>query len=124
MLPLKFRLKNKKDIERVFRKGKTVKSGFLFLKFAENELLDSRIAFSIGLRYSKKAVKRNRAKRILREAAKSFLKELKPGFDLVFFIDKNFRDDIELRDAKNQMKKTLLRADLISKNKSSPNYKP
>ncbi|MFO7806866.1 MAG: ribonuclease P protein component [Candidatus Moraniibacteriota bacterium] len=120
MLPLEFRLKSKKDIERVFKNGKTVKSSFLFLKFCENNLDHSRIAFSVGLRYSKKAVKRNRAKRILREAAKTFLQEVKPGFDLVFFLDKNFNEDLRLEQTQKQMKKALTYAKLV---KNSLNIK-
>jgi ribonuclease P protein component len=113
MLPPESRLKSNKEIEKVFKNGKTVKNSFLFLKFAPNNSKQSRIAFSVGLRYSKKALKRNRAKRILREVARDFLKDIKPGYDLVFFLDKNFSKEPELEKTKIPMKKTLLAAGLI-----------
>lgn len=118
MLPQEFRLKSNRDIEKVFKSGKTVRSSFLFLKFAPNSSgsQQSKIAFSIGLRYSKKAVKRNRAKRVLREAAKNFLKDIKPGYNLVFFLDKNFSQDLNLEEANVQMNKTLSAAGLLESN--------
>ncbi|MDZ7611850.1 MAG: ribonuclease P protein component [Candidatus Moranbacteria bacterium] len=113
MLPAESRLKSKKDIEEVFRKGRTVKSSFLFLRYAHNNLEQTRIAFSVGLRYSKKAVSRNRAKRVLRESAREFLPEINPGYDLVFFLDKNFKDELMLSQTKEKMAKTLEQASLL-----------
>jgi ribonuclease P protein component len=119
MLAKKYRLKNNSDISRVFRNGKTVRSSFLFLKFSPNNLENTRIAFSIGLNYSKKAPERNRMKRVLRVACYHCLNEIKSGFDLVFFLDKNFKEtDHKIINSKNSSKlvsENLQKADLIKK---------
>jgi len=81
MLPLKNRLKRKKDFERVFEKGKGFRQDFLFLKIVENNKQNSRFAFSVGQKVSKKAVVRNRIKRILREATKARFPNVKPAID-------------------------------------------
>lgn len=67
----------KKDIERVFQQGKTVRSGFFFIKFLKNEINYLRVATIVPSKAVKKAVKRNYIKRILTETIRSghFLKK-------------------------------------------------
>jgi ribonuclease P protein component len=119
MLAKKYRLKSNSDISRVFRNGKTVKSSFLFLKFAPNDLETTRIAFSVGLNYSKKAPERNRMKRVLRVASYHYLNEIKPGFDLVFFLDKKFKETspkvVNSENSDKLVLENLQKADLIKK---------
>lgn len=45
----------------------------------------SRIGFSVGLKFSKKATERNKAKRLLREAARRHATELVNGYDIIIF---------------------------------------
>lgn len=77
------RLKKKKDLERVFRRGQGFKEGFLFLKIVSNNLKTSRFAFVISLKVAKKASLRNKIKRRLREIIKIKLPKMKTGFDIV-----------------------------------------
>lgn len=86
MLAKKYRLKSAKEIENVFKQGKSTRSGFLFLNYCGNNLSCCRIAFSVGIKYSKKAIDRNRAKRLLREEMKQYLGRLAPGFDIVVYL--------------------------------------
>lgn len=88
MLPLKNRLKKTPEINQVFLKGKFLSCGFLSLKYFVSPDQPFRFAFSIGLSYSPKAVQRNKAKRILREAVKKNSAILPKGIDGVFFINK------------------------------------
>lgn len=88
MLPSKNRLKKKKDFERVFKKGKGFKEGFLFLKIAKNNLKVNRFGFVVAKKFSKKAVLRNRVKRRLREALKMKLPKIKRGYDGVLVVAK------------------------------------
>jgi len=98
MLPEKFRLQDFGEIEKVKKEGKLIQNplfGLLVLKREDNGL--SRFAFIVSLKISKKSTKRNRAKRLLSEVVRSFLPEIKDGFDLVFLakksiIDKSFWD--------------------------------
>lgn len=86
MLPKEHRLKDKKEIETVFQRGRLVFSHFLFLKYLPNQKHVSRVAFSVGLKFSKKAVERNRVKRILRAVIYRELPGIISGYDLVFYI--------------------------------------
>jgi len=83
VLPKKHRLKKKKEFERVFKKGKSAKKDFLFIKFIKNSLDTTRFGFIVSRKISKKAVVRNKVKRRLREATREMLPEIKPGYDIV-----------------------------------------
>ena len=84
MLPLKNRLKKKKDFENVFAGGKTAKARYFFLRTIKTDSIDSRIGFIVSKKVSKKAVERNRIKRLFREAVRLDMARIKPGYDLVF----------------------------------------
>lgn len=113
MLAKRYKLKSNSEISKVFKNGKTVKSSFLFLRYQFNNSDHPRIAFSIGLKYSKKAVDRNHAKRILRASADSFINEIKPNCDLIFYFDKSFQEKLNLQETKEVMRSCLLRANLL-----------
>lgn len=83
MLPQKNRLKKTKDFENVWHKGKIARESFLLLKFAKNNLDESRFGFAVGMKVSKKAVVRNKIKRWLREAIRTNLTNIKPGIDII-----------------------------------------
>ncbi len=65
------RLKSRKDIERVFKEGKSF-SNFpfrvVYLQAPAQETSSLQAGFSVSTRYFKKAVDRNRVKRLMREA--------------------------------------------------------
>lgn len=113
MLLKKYKLKSNSEISRVFKNGKTVKSSFLFLRYRPSENEITRIAFSIGLKYSKKAVMRNQAKRILRASSKELMKKIKKGYDLVFYFDKNFQEPLDSKIVLEKMKSCLYSANLL-----------
>ena len=77
------RLKQKKDIERVFRKGENFKEDFLILKLAKNSLNKVRFAFIVSQKVSKKATIRNKIRRRLKDLAQSKLKKIKKGMDVL-----------------------------------------
>lgn len=84
MLPKRNRLKNKKEIERVLRRGRRFKGDLLVLKILPNSQNKLRFAFLVPRRLSKKAVLRNRIKRVLREIVRMRKEKLRKGFDGVF----------------------------------------
>lgn len=100
MLPKKNRLKKKKDFERVFKEGKGFKEDFLFLKLAKNNLNISRFGFAVGQKISKKAVLRNKIKRMLRELVKARLPKIKIGFDGILVALGPVPGGLETRDYK------------------------
>lgn len=84
MLPKKYRLRLKKDFDRIFKEGKFAGQAFLTLGFVKNKLDISRLAVVVGKKVSKKAVIRNLIKRKAVEIIRLNLGQIKPGFDLVF----------------------------------------
>ncbi|MBI2041398.1 MAG: ribonuclease P protein component [Candidatus Nealsonbacteria bacterium] len=88
MLSKENRLKNTKEIELVFKKGKGFKAGFLFLKLVRNDLKTSRFAFVVSKKAVPKATDRNRIKRRLRDIVRRNAARIKAGFDLVIIVQK------------------------------------
>lgn len=72
-LPKKNRLSKKKDIDRVFKNGRTVKGSSLFIKLLDSPIGYFRFAFIIPSKYLPLAVDRNRARRILSEEVRRTL---------------------------------------------------
>ncbi len=77
------RLRKKKDIERVFGKGKRFKEGFLILKITRNDLSQTRFGFIVSRKVSKKATLRNKIKRRLRAIVGKKMGKLKKGLDVL-----------------------------------------
>ncbi len=84
MLTKRYRLRRRRDLERVFKKGKSEKLDCLIFKKINNGLNINRFAFFIGKKVSQKAVLRNKIKRRMSEIVRNFLPHLKSGFDGVF----------------------------------------
>jgi len=111
MLSKVFRLKKKKDFEKIARSGKTVNSDFLVLKVASNDIKETRVGFVCSKKISKKAITRNRIKRQLREVVKKNLPDLKQGYDIVLFSKTGIlnKDFFEIKaDAEKAFKKAKL----------------
>jgi ribonuclease P protein component len=66
-LPKQVKLKSEKQITLLFKEGKSFTAYPLRFHYIINAKLDSKVLFSAPKRLFKKAVDRNRAKRILRE---------------------------------------------------------
>ncbi len=112
MLPKEHRLKNEKDFELLFKKGRGVFDNFVGIKLKENNLDVSRFGFVVGVKVSKKAVKRNLVKRRLREVVKDKLKDIKPGFDVILII-RPAALDLKLDELKEKTIKSLTKAHLL-----------
>ena len=84
MLAKNQRIRKKKDIERIFKKGKGHKEGLLILKTVKNDLSVSRFGFIVSQKVSKKANVRNKIKRRLREIIKLKINSFPVGTDNLF----------------------------------------
>ncbi len=84
MLSRKNRLPLRTELHRIQKEGKIYHSPFFGLLIAENQLDVARFGLIVSKKIHKKAVKRNRVKRLLRESVRLLLPKLKPGFDVVF----------------------------------------
>ena len=87
MLALRNRLKRQRDFENVFKTGKGFQEGPLYLKVQKNNFQASRFGFIVSKKFSKKAVERNRAKRVLREVIKKNLSQIKAGLDIIIVLN-------------------------------------
>lgn len=90
MLPKKFRLTKKRDFEKVLAEGKIIQGEFFGLAVSQDERNENpKVGFIISNKVSKKAVERNRIRRILREATKKEIEELSQKSLLVFLAKKS-----------------------------------
>lgn len=86
-LPRKFRLSSKKDIDRVFKNGRTVRGSFLFIRFLSGrEEKSSRFALIIPAKHVSLAVDRSKIKRIFSEEIKNPSLLLEHGYDVIIVI--------------------------------------
>lgn len=88
MLPRRNRLKSEAEFNSLFKSGKTFTNDLLIMKLRARtpEQGPTKIGFAVGLKFSKKASLRNQARRWLREATRSRVKEIKPGCEIIFAI--------------------------------------
>jgi ribonuclease P protein component len=86
MLEKNCRLTKKNDFDAVWKKGRSSFDGLLGIKAMLNGLADSRVGIMIGLKVSKKAVERNRIKRIIREAIRGQAEKIPAGLDIVITV--------------------------------------
>ena len=82
MLQSPYRLRRPTDVKRVRQDGRRWRHPLVILLVQSNSLTTSRFAF-VASRHVGKAVQRNRAKRLLREAVHMHLPEIQPGWDCV-----------------------------------------
>lgn len=83
------RIPKTKDFRRAYKKGVLSKKEALILYSIPNSLAYNRIGFSISAKNIKKANRRNRMRRLLKEAYRLNKKCLKKGFDMVIVVKKD-----------------------------------
>lgn len=83
------RLKNREDFNQVFRRGRSVGGSFLFLKVRKSLGGESRFGFIVPSRAAKKAVDRNKIKRIAADTIRSVFFKIKHPVDVVLVFNKN-----------------------------------
>ena len=81
--PRERRLVLARDFQRVYRSGGRARGASLVVVACENGLPVSRLGLSVGRTIWKSAVKRNRIRRVFREAFRLSYPELPSGVDLI-----------------------------------------
>lgn len=92
MLKKELRIRKQKDFDRIFSSGSFFSESFLSAKMAKNDFGFSRFAFIVSNKVSKKAHERNRIKRLLREAIRMSLVNIRQGIDVVFIVKVNISE--------------------------------
>jgi len=103
------RIKRRKDIERVFTRGLRVKHGGMKIFYVENSLHINRIIVT-AVKQVKKAVRRNRQKRLAREAYRNNQYSLKQGYDIAIVL---YPGDYTYTERETQLISSLRKANLI-----------
>jgi ribonuclease P protein component len=114
MLPIKHRLKSKKDFNELFRRGKALSNDVFLMKYEKRADEGLKIGFSVGVKFSKKTVKRNKAKRWMREAVRAMTGEIRPGFQIIFLTNSKFPfEQLNFVLAKEKIRDLLGKAKLL-----------
>ncbi len=113
MLKQRYRLKKKYQFNYVYRVGKSCHGKFLVLVFSPSKNQNIKIGISVSKKVGN-SVKRNRARRLLREAVSPMLNSLKPNYNLII-VAKQAIEGEKLESVFNDLKLTLEKAGLINK---------
>ena len=113
MLPKKYRLIKREDFTTIFSRGCYVSgSEDVVIRYFKTDFPISRIGFPIGKNFSKKAVERNRMRRILRAAVFQYVAKLKPGFDIIVLVKPKHRD-MEFKKITEDLGRVFFKANLL-----------
>ena len=105
MLPIPYRLPTP-DVKQVMRSGRRLASPELVLIYQKNTTDTPRFAVIVPKSVDKRAVGRNRIKRLVRESLHKLLREISTGVDGVFIVRKKFNS---LEEAENGVRGLVLR---------------
>lgn len=112
MPSLKKGITRKRDFDLIFKEGKGFKNGFFLFKFIFNDLRYNRFAFVVSQKVSKKAVERNRIRRVLKEMFKKNFNSLERNIDGVLIVFPGFKHE-EWGEAKENLIEIFKKAKLI-----------
>lgn len=76
-------LRNKNDFTAIYKRGKSVGERYIVLFYRKNDLGYKRIAFLASKKVGN-SVRRNRARRLMRENYRLMSDDLKDGYDMIF----------------------------------------
>ena len=103
-------LRNKDDFTRIYKKGKSIGDRYIVLFYRKNHLSYKRIAFLASKKVGN-SVKRNRARRLMRESYRSLGEQMKDGYDIIF-IARNSINDRKMQEVDRSMRSAVKKAKL------------
>ena len=77
------RLRKEREIQKVFKVGKSVRSANFSIRYAPNCLNNNRFAVVVGTKVDKRATRRNAIKRQVREVLRQIWSEIPGSYDYV-----------------------------------------
>ena len=94
MLSANNRLKNKKVFNDIFRYGKTFSNDVFMMKMTTARSGDAtQFGFGVGLKFSKKATRRNKVRRWMREVVREKIKKITPGHRVIFLVNPKYPEE-------------------------------
>ena len=100
-----------RDYRRIYSRGKSFVTPQIVIYIFKNKLAKKRVGITTGKKIGN-AVKRNRARRIIREAIRELLPSIKPGFDLIL-VARGKTPYLKSTDIKECLLKELTKANLL-----------
>ena len=115
MLPISHRLKGKKVFNDIFRLGKTFSNDVMMMRFVSGKAgQPAKFGFAASLKFSKKAVERNKIKRWMREAVRARIEDIQPGQEIVCLINPKFpKEKLSLELIQESMEKLFKQAKIL-----------
>lgn len=104
-------LRKKQDFSAIYKKGKSVGDKFVVIFSLKNNYDYNRKAFLASKKVGN-SVKRNRARRLMKESHREIAKQIKTGYDLIF-IARNTINGKKQADVKKSIEAALRKLDLI-----------
>ena len=105
--PVRVRLLHKGQFDLMFRRGTRIVKGHLLFFVRPNNLGIPRIGIAAGKRYGK-SVERNKARRIIREVFRRFIRQCLSGVDIVAVVRSN-REELDFYNCLGDMRSGLAR---------------
>lgn len=105
-------LRNKKDFSRIYSKGKSIGDRYIVLFFKRNNLDYYRKAFLASKKVGN-SVKRNRARRLMKESVRLLEFDLSKGYDYIF-IARNTIDGKSYSEVSRSIKSALKRSGTLN----------
>lgn len=103
-------LRRKEDFNRIYKKGKSIGDRYIVLFYKKNQLSYNRLAFLASKKVGN-SVRRNRARRLMKENYRLMKDSLKDGYDIIF-IARNTINDRKACEVEKSMKHAIARAKL------------
>lgn len=105
-------LRDKKDFNSIYNKGKSVGDKYIVLFYKKNQLAFNRTAFLASKKKVGNSVKRNRARRWMKEAYRGFSQDVSCGYDFIM-IARNTINETSFFYVEKSMKTAFKRANLM-----------
>ncbi len=104
-------LRRKSDFSAIYNRGKSVGERCVVVFYRRNNLPYKRQAYLASKKVGN-SVKRNRARRLMKESCRLLIPELKEGYDYIF-IARNTIRDLKCADVKKSIEAAVKKAGLV-----------
>jgi len=101
------RLRKTREIQRVFKAGKSIKSANFSIRYAPSRQSSTRFAIVVGIKVSKLSTRRNALKRRVREVIRQTIQALPVGYDIVLTAHKLPNWPLKLTDVEQELSNLL-----------------
>jgi len=101
------RLRKTREIQKVFKTGRSFKSATFSIRYISNRLNLNRFAVVVGTKVDKRATRRNALKRRMREVIRLNLQSLPNSFDVVLTAHKLANWPLKLADINSELTELL-----------------